>query len=405
MTDKATSEALRLAAWLNEGAWHQMRLGDVEAAGRELRRQHARISELQAELEAVGAGGVQALSAAPVGWKLVPVEPTQEMLEAPSNAWPADAKVTWTAMLAASPTPPAEQPAMESVLVDGIAYPTPAPVAGELLRLHLELRNATAEAAPVDQPGAVYAELPDCDATTFGLGQVWNRHSMRDFADRTHALRQAAAKAAPGEPNGVGDFLKDFTRHMSEQCDHTEKSFYRGLVKLTERAHKLLAAAITSHQPAGPKAAPQQEARGPVERYTIEDVRKARSDGYRNGVESSVPSKITKEMRHAFREKYKEGSIWTDRLDVALEGMLAAAPQPAAPQAAPAVDEQMRKDAERYRWLRDPGTSVAIVIARTNWVPPNDAVPGVGGYWGYEYHAGEELDAALDAALAAQGGA
>lgn len=70
----------------------------------------ARIAELEAEIAAVGAGGVQALSAGPAGWKLVPVEPTQEMLNSPSNAWPADAKVTWAAMLAASPTPPAEQP-------------------------------------------------------------------------------------------------------------------------------------------------------------------------------------------------------------------------------------------------------------------------------------------------------
>ena len=41
MTDKKQPEALRLAAWLQEGAWHKMKLGDVEAAGRELRRLHA----------------------------------------------------------------------------------------------------------------------------------------------------------------------------------------------------------------------------------------------------------------------------------------------------------------------------------------------------------------------------
>ncbi len=41
-------EALRLAAWLNEGAWRKMSLGDTEAAGRELRRQHAEITTLQA---------------------------------------------------------------------------------------------------------------------------------------------------------------------------------------------------------------------------------------------------------------------------------------------------------------------------------------------------------------------
>ena len=63
MTDRTQPEALRLAAWLNEGAWHQMRLGDVEAAGRELRRQHTRIAELEAQIEALS--GVQALSAAP----------------------------------------------------------------------------------------------------------------------------------------------------------------------------------------------------------------------------------------------------------------------------------------------------------------------------------------------------
>lgn len=43
-------EALRLAAWLNEGAWHQMKLGDVEAAGRELRTQHADIERKDALL-------------------------------------------------------------------------------------------------------------------------------------------------------------------------------------------------------------------------------------------------------------------------------------------------------------------------------------------------------------------
>ncbi len=43
-------EALRLAAWLNEGAWHQMTLGDAEAAGRELRRLHAENVALRSQL-------------------------------------------------------------------------------------------------------------------------------------------------------------------------------------------------------------------------------------------------------------------------------------------------------------------------------------------------------------------
>jgi len=41
------SEALRLAAWMNEGAWHAIRLGDVEAAGHELRR----LAGVEAELQ------------------------------------------------------------------------------------------------------------------------------------------------------------------------------------------------------------------------------------------------------------------------------------------------------------------------------------------------------------------
>ena len=45
------------------------------------------------------------------------------------------------------------------------------------------------DVGPSAQPGAVYAELHEPDATTVGLGAVWNRHSMRDFADRTHAAR------------------------------------------------------------------------------------------------------------------------------------------------------------------------------------------------------------------------
>lgn len=68
--------------------------------------------------------------------------------------------------------------------------------------------------------------------------------------------------------------------------------------------------------------------------------------------------------------------------------------------------EQDRRDAARYRWLRNPDTNVALVLdKRTGWVPPDDAVPGVGGYHTYEYRAGDELDAAIDAARADQGAA
>ncbi|GAB1835939.1 hypothetical protein MyNCGM121_27130 [Achromobacter xylosoxidans] len=57
----------------------------------------------------------------------------------------------------------------------------------------------------------------------------------------------------------------------------------------------------------------------------------------------------------------------------------------------------------RYRWLRDPQTDVALVLdKRTGYVPEDESVPGVGGYYMYEYRAGEELDAAIDSAMAAE---
>ncbi|SFF15181.1 DUF4406 domain-containing protein [Paracidovorax wautersii] len=48
-------ETLRLAAWLTEGAWYKMRLGDVEAAGREMKRLHEENKRLSAALDAAAA--------------------------------------------------------------------------------------------------------------------------------------------------------------------------------------------------------------------------------------------------------------------------------------------------------------------------------------------------------------
>ena len=183
----------------------------------------------------------------PAGWKLVPVEPTDEMLKAADdgddeytlrNFGPGVQRVMqgpydhYCAMLAASPTPPAEQQA---------------------------------------QPGAVYAELPDFDS---GDEPIWEAvfnwkaatpgsdahkkamavesaiiNSLRDFADRTHALRmeQAALKAATvkacvcGEPQAPG----------------------------------------TVHRVAGPcyVAAPQQEAQEPTE--IPEEIERMAADRYK----------------------------------------------------------------------------------------------------------------------------
>ena len=69
-------------------------------------------------------------------------------------------------------TPPAEQPATTKA-------------------------DATTGAALGVEPGAVYAELP-APTASIGTDDAWHEAAMRDFADRTHALRmQAAPKAAP----------------------------------------------------------------------------------------------------------------------------------------------------------------------------------------------------------------
>lgn len=67
--------------------------------------------------------------------------------------------------------------------------------------------------------------------------------------------------------------------------------------------------------------------------------------------------------------------------------------------------DALERDAARYRWLRDPGHDVALVLDKqTEYVSADESVPGVGGYYMYEYRAGVELDAAIDAAMAQEGG-
>ena len=107
MTDKteAQPEALRLAARLDCDATDaDMGRKPIACtrrkAAEELRRQHAEIQQLKAQLSA--------RQAAPEGWRLVPVEPTEEMLMAysanPCNA--AQAVAVYRAMASAAPPPP-----------------------------------------------------------------------------------------------------------------------------------------------------------------------------------------------------------------------------------------------------------------------------------------------------------
>lgn len=71
----------------------------------------------------------------------------------------------------------------------------------------------------------------------------------------------------------------------------------------------------------------------------------------------------------------------------------------------PVSAEELRKNAERYMWLRNPDVDVGLVIdKRVGFVTPDDNVAGVGGHFDYEYRCGFELDFAIDNAMAAKGG-
>ena len=58
--------------------------------------------------------------------------------------------------------------------------------------LRVVAARAPADSVTAHQRDTGYPPLPECDATTVGLGAVWNRHSMRAYVD---ADRKARAQA------------------------------------------------------------------------------------------------------------------------------------------------------------------------------------------------------------------
>lgn len=210
------------------------------------------LDAIEAKRISSGAGGVQALSAAPAGWKLVPEDATEEMVRATDKVNFANADTdgtihnVWNVMLAASPTPtptpPAEQPprwverwhgsggkefwegwsilnAANREMIAHLGPDVDPDAVRDIVAAHNEALcgecagtggrwcPACAGATPpAEQPdtaeaalGGVYAELPAPNLPRGGFPDLFTEGQMRDFADRTHALRmeQAAPKAAP----------------------------------------------------------------------------------------------------------------------------------------------------------------------------------------------------------------
>ena len=222
------------------------------------------------------------------------------------------------ASLAASPTPPAEQ-------------------------------QATTTEAALE---GVYAELPAPNLPRGGFPDLFTEGQMRDFADRTHALRmeQAAPKAAPGEPSAfpmTGD---------EEESD------------------------LGQWQPGTAK--PNMDGT-----YLREFDEGEATSEFHQGV------------------WLRDGFFPSDLQDVRWRGRTA-------PQPAPAPLSDDAKDAARYRWLRDEGFTFADVDLGTDSDGDDFVAYRIRFHLPEPAHSkfeddewtGPDIDAAIDAALAAQGG-
>ena len=273
--------------------------------------------------------------------------------------------------------------------------------------------STTPPAEQQAQPGAVYAELPQPDSWFHFTAQFWE-NKLRDFADRTHALRmQAAPKAAPGVGNSgfdhqtaadllSGKTVSDETVRKFVQASrwaHDERAALsatllamHGVLTSREAEIALLKKALLEAE-----AAPQQEAQEPcptcaalARTVMLDQVsfdRKPDCYGIRQitddeGVEEwedirtspDVAREEANDMMATGRgEIYEVVPLWTT-------------PQPAP---APLSDDVV-KDAARYRWLIDQHWIQTEVDWRLISTHQDSTI--------------RQLDAAIDAALAAQGG-
>ena len=160
------------------------------------------------------------VGAVPQGWKAVPVNPTPEMWKAaktvpdPNPPYP---RLVWDAMLAASPTPPAEQQATQ-VIIDfpqvGTAGPFPV-VDGrvslpdstmqDLVRMLRPTYEAEQQAAPKAAPGVGNSGFDHKTAADFLNGKTVSDEAVRTFvaASRWAHDERAALSATLLAMHGV----------------------------------------------------------------------------------------------------------------------------------------------------------------------------------------------------------
>lgn len=147
-----------------------------------------RVAELESQLEAVGAGGVEALRGN-IAKSLGAFDHANSLRSMQSET---GAICTSDAMAAA---PQAVQATTESVLIDGVAYEVHAEVAAELLRLHIELQQSPAhpaEAVPEDGFELWWADhMPKSTQTEAWSAWVALHQSTHPTQQGMDALNQA----------------------------------------------------------------------------------------------------------------------------------------------------------------------------------------------------------------------
>ena len=309
----------------------------------ELRRQHARIAELEAEIAAVGAGGVQALSAAPNGWESVIDEARSGLQDSEPSAFDnsgyrafaetvLDAVQEGLSALAASPTPPAEQ---QAALKAAPGEPTQEMIASVMSLVDLETSD------PED-------------------------HRYDDGSKLAAQICRAVLALAPQQEPLTHDTLYLLRRLLSNQHTLTGSEFRAELEKIVGEAY-------------------QQEAQGPAYAQAC-----------------SLATSLFKK-HYASSPNYASGAVVWGLCDTTagvisqINNMTSCLVQPAP---APLSDDVV-KDAARWRWLSEhigaawnegKFTSLVRIVSDKNRAALNASIDRMmAGDWS-------------DAALAAQGG-
>ncbi len=304
-----------------------------------------RIAELEAELEAVGAGGVQALSAAPEA--IAKLRHLYQNMVNGAVRDTASAKRIAEGLLAPAieaverATPPAEQQAAPKAAPGELAASA---AKGAIMGAAYDFRDAHISGS-MNLKRSAHAALEDAVDNALAAQSAPQQEAQEPTTVDKKTMELAESVGLIGPASRVGDLHAAIQRFHDLIC-----------VNATIKAAVMAAEVIGKQQ-----AAPQQGAQKPI--AWLEYARKKPS------------------LRRLVFTK-------TSDKELRAKGWLAEPLSTPAPQPSPApLSDDVVKDAARYRWLR----------ATTNYVTSNGERIDV-------RNMPEKWDAAIDAALAAQGG-